>query len=877
MDTNETKPSWRDKVAGTQNGKDLPKLADQFGDTASSSRPAPGVFPPAKAPVSETSQGGETQVSGGNKPQNDGAEANDSEENSSEIGVNSEADKPTLAAPAPLPPAPSKPAGAAALPPPPPPPAKSTGPARGMPLPPPVPATAPTKTSTDLAAPAPIAGPAELPVEDEKPETPAFKADLADVAEETNADEEAVVAPVELPNPIGQAPVDAATVSDPISPDNEEDDGKAEEEPKPRVSSPQTFAERLRARREEAERAGRETPSEGAGRGLHLRPTEEPVEGAHQEVPEPVAAETVDEVEPNVAVEPETESGDVIADPPVFGKRGTEASVPAKPVIAARPTYDYSAAAAKPVAPPPPPPAGLASPGIAPPPSAPPQYAPPVASAHPTPPAAVAANVAPETPAAPASGYAPPQAGLNAPPAAPAAPVGAEQAYQQYYGYADDRFERAPEGYRSAHARELDYADEGAYGGQYMDRRATAADYEYAYNEYDDRYEEEPRSKLGPVLLLCGLLLVGGIAAGLIWYFLQKGGNSIAGGGAPPVVSASPSDVKVTPPNSGQPQAPKQTKLFYDRIVGEQTVEGERLVPREEQPLDPAQNAQPAGSQAQPPAQLPEGELPVPQLPPPLPGSSSSISPTGDTSVQQASAQSGKSSKTVVSPVAASGKQSLDTVRQETITEDTVTGSTTQQTAALSDPNASVSNVSPPPLPRVKPADVARAERAKAAQRAAAQTASASTQTVASTANQGGPLDLSPSNLSSPSAPIPPPEPTQQVASLQQTPPPAPVQQVQQPQPAPAAPSQPVSDGAYIVQLAAYKDEGSARAGYRDLQGRHPSMLGSYQPIINQTKVGSFGTFYRLQVGPIANSQSARQMCSTLLAAGEKDCTVKRR
>ncbi|MGI9373523.1 MAG: SPOR domain-containing protein [Hyphomicrobiales bacterium] len=871
MDNNETKPSWREKLDGKQDGNGLPKLAEQFDDAPSSGNSAAGVFPPARpayAAKAESSDGNAEKSLTGGKSEDDANKSQASGEHAAVTGANIQVDKTKFSSPAPLPPAASKPAGAAMLPPPPPPPAKSTGPARGMPLPPPPPAAAAPKNE-------PTEAPAIEPEQAQHEE----KTDIAERDTEKTDDAQAVQATSEP----------TSGVEDSVS----EEDSKVDEDAKPRALSPQTFAERLRARREEAEKAGQETPSDGTGRGLHLRPAEEPDVDAQEGESEPIANGSEQDSTLEIAAEPE--NGDVVADPPVFGKRAAiddtsdlqqqappEAPTPAKPVIAARPNYDYSASAAKPVAPPPPPPAGLSAPGIAPPPGPASPYAQGASRGASVAPPAAAAAVS-SAPAAPSPGYAPPpsQSGFAAPPASQPGPAVGEQPYQQYYGYADDRFEQAaPEGYRSAHARELDYADEGPYDGQYTDRRATAADYEYAYNEYDERYEEEPRSKLGPILLLCGLLLVGGIAAGLIWYFLQKDGNSVAGGGAPPVVSASPSDVKVTPPTSGQPQAPKQTKLFYDRIVGEQTVEGERLVPREEQPLDPAQNAQPSGSQAQPPAQLPEGELPVPQLPPPLPGNSSSVSPKGDATVQQASAQNGKSSRGDAVPLAASGKQSLGLSAPQTITDDTVTGSATQQVAGLSDPTTSVSSsasASPPPLPRTKPENLARAARAKAAAQAAARTASAPAQAAVSTANQGGPLDLSPTNLSTPAAPIPPPEPTQQVASLQQTPPPAPVQQVQQPQPAPAPTQQPVSDGAYIVQLAAYKDEGSARSGYSDLQGRHPSILGSYQPIISQTKVGSFGTFYRLQVGPISNSQSARQMCSTLLAAGEKDCTVKRR
>ena len=99
-----------------------------------------------------------------------------------------------------------------------------------------------------------------------------------------------------------------------------------------------------------------------------------------------------------------------------------------------------------------------------------------------------------------------------------------------------------------------------------------------------------------------------------------------------------------------------------------------------------------------------------------------------------------------------------------------------------------------------------------------------------------------------------------------------------QPAPAPAqAPQAVASAGDYVIQLASYKDQTSALAGFQDLRARHPSLLGRFQPLVSKKTVGNFGTFYRLQVGPIANQQSGSQICASLLAAGEKDCLVKRR
>lgn len=695
----------------------------------------------------------------------------------------------------------------------------------------------------------------------------------------------------------------------------------------------ESFAERLRARREAAERAGK-APGDSLGGGLHLRPaqvepTEESVVASAPPPPtlrpavEPTAPEPEERprktgifgkskdpeptpapedmgssilpppspVAPPAPIAPAPIAPAPVAAPPVASAPVLEPA-PATPPLASHSEYDYSArarAAAEAPAPAPVAPAPLAPAQMAPPP------APVAAGGYQPGPAEGYVGAAGSAIAGSQPGYAePPQS--YAPPQAPQA--GAYQAGAQSgedYRYSDQRYTAPAPEYRSAHARELDYGDDEyapAYAG-----RAAASDYEDAYNDYDDGYVDEPRRSRGPLFLFLGLAAIGLIAGGLIYWFTQNQSGTMTGK-APPVVSPQKEQVKVASPTPTTPQSPQQTKLFYDRIVGEETVEAERIVPREEQPLDPAQGTQQAAPQPAPqpvpqpaasqptqntgqpvplkplsPSDLVPGELPVP-LPPPLPGQSGALQPGDPLSQTQqvASAQNTKGSQIGVTPAGASGKQSLGEVN----TQGLAANPAAEPSPGLSDPPPATTAVAPP-TPRAKPLDIARLAREKAAASLAAASVSAAvpSSTVAST-NQGGPLSLTPTNN-------PPAQPTQQVAALPQATPPAPAPQpVQRAQPAPQpAPQQSApaatGSGAYVVQLASYRDEGSARSGFQDMKNRYPGVLGSYQSFISETKVGSFGTFYRLQVGPVASADAGRQICSSLLAAGEKDCIVKRR
>ena len=100
-------------------------------------------------------------------------------------------------------------------------------------------------------------------------------------------------------------------------------------------------------------------------------------------------------------------------------------------------------------------------------------------------------------------------------------------------------------------------------------------------------------------------------------------------------------------------------------------------------------------------------------------------------------------------------------------------------------------------------------------------------------------------------------------------------QQVAAANPAPAAaPAAPAADSKYVVQLGSSKSQTDALANFADAQQKYPSLLGTYQPVVRKTDLGAKGTWYRLQVGPMADKSAAYKLCGQLKSKGHADCLV---
>jgi cell division septation protein DedD len=82
--------------------------------------------------------------------------------------------------------------------------------------------------------------------------------------------------------------------------------------------------------------------------------------------------------------------------------------------------------------------------------------------------------------------------------------------------------------------------------------------------------------------------------------------------------------------------------------------------------------------------------------------------------------------------------------------------------------------------------------------------------------------------------------------------------------------------GGYLVQVSSQKNESDAKASYRVLQGKYPSVLGSQSVLVKRVDLGEKGIFYRAFAGPFGSVDQAAQVCSNLKAAGGPQCFVQR-
>lgn len=92
--------------------------------------------------------------------------------------------------------------------------------------------------------------------------------------------------------------------------------------------------------------------------------------------------------------------------------------------------------------------------------------------------------------------------------------------------------------------------------------------------------------------------------------------------------------------------------------------------------------------------------------------------------------------------------------------------------------------------------------------------------------------------------------------------------------PATETPAAAVTAGGYVVQLAAFRDEPSARAEFKKLQKKYPALAG-LSADIQRADLGAKGIYYRLR-GGYMDKPKAAELCVSLKAQGQA-CFVKTR
>jgi hypothetical protein len=350
--------------------------------------------------------------------------------------------------------------------------------------------------------------------------------------------------------------------------------------------------------------------------------------------------------------------------------------------------------------------------------------------------------------------------------------------------------------------------------GQHGQHDPAYSDDPYAYQDgYDDGAEQPAPKRRGGLTTVMVVLALAVIGTGGAFAYRTYMGSPRSG--EPPIIKADTSPTKVVPaPGDANGKVP-------DRLAAGDG--SERIVPREEAPVDVNANTKSGPRMVFPPLNQ--------NANPPSPAS---VAPNN-------------------LPPANAGNGTMPNNQPRPIKTFTVRGDQPDSAAV---PVATA------------PAQPPAAARPAAPARAAATPRNPPAATNAH-ASANAPLSLSPQATQEPAqaAPAPAAEPRARVATN------APVQIAPASTAAPssAAPS----SGGYLVQVSSQKNEADAQSSYRVLQGKFPSVLGSHSPVIKRADLGDKGVYYRAMVGPFGSSEEASQLCSSLKSAGGQ-CVIQR-
>jgi hypothetical protein len=419
-------------------------------------------------------------------------------------------------------------------------------------------------------------------------------------------------------------------------------------------------------------------------------------------------------------------------------------------------------------------------------------------------------------------------------------------------------------------------------------RRASARDYHSAYEQGEEGLEDGRRRSKGPWLLLSALLAAAVATAGVVWYYNTniKTGSTASQGEVP--VIAAPEEAAKTAPEAatdatGESPALKK-KQIYDRIVGEQEMTGEQMVPTEEVPVQPepataatdegGTSAIPAPAGAVPDAL--EEPAPLP-LPPPESDQQGSLSQTG--AEKLAAAASGDPLNLPVpgtttgstTPAAASTQQAAPPVIEE------------PAQTIMTEPEVAEE---PPPKPKAETKTAAATTNKKATQ----QLENLGAEPVVLVPPSTEPLEAlpDPGSTTSSAPPEAPAAAVEQPVKKKKTlldlfagnsnnaaPATAGEQVAALEQPGQATKATAPSGGSgFFVQLGTFRTQAEARKESQRLQSQHGDIVaGLGSSVVPATVAGS--TRYGVRVGPVSSRAEATQVCSSLFAAGERDCLVR--
>lgn len=427
-----------------------------------------------------------------------------------------------------------------------------------------------------------------------------------------------------------------------------------------------------------------------------------------------------------------------------------------------------------------------------------------------------------------------PQAGARSPASAQrpagngyyaARPVGTEQQpMAASHNYGGQSYGRQSYGGAPLPSAEHYQDEQDAHGYPPEHTGYEQAGYEQDGYEHDPHHAEEEysedvppsRRRLG-ILAIAGVFALAVIGTAGAFGYRALFGSSVSSQ-PPPVIKADTAPSKIVPATTGKDA--QSNKLITDRV--NERGQSERLVSREEQPMDKPAVAALSQNAAQP--SMGSGVV--------------------------------ASEPKKIRTIAIHPDQAVVADAAPTSPSPPLAAAPSRAAPAAQPPAAPTARSAPPPQSRaVTDSSTADVEED---QPPAPNTRAAAPFRQAAPASGNAPLSLNPNAppARAPVRPAPAAAPTR-TASV-----------------APAAATGAGGPGSY-VQVSSQRSEGEAQAAFRGLQAKFPNQLGGRQAVVHKVDLGAKGTYYRAMVGPFANGNEAVELCSSLKAAGGQ-CLVQR-
>jgi hypothetical protein len=372
---------------------------------------------------------------------------------------------------------------------------------------------------------------------------------------------------------------------------------------------------------------------------------------------------------------------------------------------------------------------------------------------------------------------------------------------------------------------------------QYEDQdEGGADDQSYAVEDYE---EDAPNGRRrGGFLIIATVLGVAVLGtAGAFAYRAMFGGSMLPS--LPPIIRADNAPNKIMP-NAGNAQGGTQANA-------DSAGSAEKLVPRQETPIDvptpanpaprvvstipifPAPDTPPSGAMTTGYPNMPAPPAPVTQAPAPgTPAPLASAAPPPLVGPMPSNFPSGATDSKKIHTVAIRPDQSGGT--DAAVPPARAAAPRPMSASAPMSVSAPISSSAPRPAP-------------------------------APPAGGNAPLSIIPSQGGAPT-----PVPVRPRTAMTQ---PAPLNS------SPAAEAAPSAGGGYAVQVSSQRSEAEAQTSFRALQAKFPGQLGGQQPMVRRADLGAKGIYYRALVGPFASMEQAAGVCSSLKAAGGS-CIVQR-